>query len=222
MGKIKAVIFDLDGLMLNTEELNGIVFRDVMNKLGHKIPNAVEWYYNNIIGKRADKIFPKIREDFGIEAPHVLIERFREYRAEFFKTNPPQAKKGLIELLNFLKMQGIKTAICSSARLDQIKLKMEKAGVSLDYFDTIIDGSLVKESKPHPESYQTTCEKLNVKPENALALEDSDHGIQSAHGAGIRVILVPDVKIIPSDIKPLAWHIVKSLDLVIPIIKEAL
>jgi len=219
MQKVKAVIFDFDGTMLDSERLNAIVFDKVMIELGYKIPDAYNWYFENAVGSRVDKIMLRMQEDFGIEPNPSFIELYRNYRTEFYKTNPPQAKKGLIELLDFIKSKNLKIAICSSSRLDQIKLKMEKAGVSLDYFDVIVDGTAVRESKPHPEPYQAACRILGVNPKNAIVLEDSSHGIISAHAAGIPVILVPDVKVDPKTQK-LAWHTVESLDLVIPLLKN--
>lgn len=220
--KIKAAIFDLDGLMLDTEASNALIARDVLNEFGFDAPlNFIQWFYENCSGHRdaLKKILPTAYGIDGADA-EAFFKRFIEYRLQYYKSNPPRAKKGLIQLLDFLKAQGIKIGICSASRLDQIFVKMKTADVPLDYFDALTSGDEVKESKPHPQIYQIACEKLGVKPENAIAFEDTDLGVESAARAGMRVILVPDVKPIDVGIEKFSFEIAESLDLAIPILRK--
>lgn len=220
--EIEAVIFDLDGLMLDTEKSNAFIARELLQKLGFNTkPDFIQWYYENCTGHRDafQKIIPAF---FGINGADAEIfpKRLFEYRIQYYKSNPPRAKKGLIQFLDFLKAQGIKMGICSASKLDQIFVKMKMADVSLDYFDAITSGDEVKESKPHPQIYQIACEKLGVKPENAIAFEDTDLGVESASRAGVHVILVPDVKPNAVEIEGLCFGIVDSLDLAIPLLRK--
>ena len=183
--KIKAVISDLDGTILDTEKMNAIVVRDVLSEYGFSIP-------------------------------------IRECRAEYFKTNPVPIMDGLFELLDFLKEQDIKIAICSGSRSDQIRIKLQSAGVPLDYFHTIVGGEMYRESKPHPECYLYSCEKLRVKPQTVLVIEDSDPGVESAYNAGCKVVLVPNDQPNSEQTKKLALCTVKSLREIIPVLREGI
>ena len=118
----------------------------------------------------------------------------RKYMDEDIKINGLRIKKGLKELLSFLKSKNIKIAIASSSEIDYVKEKLKEANIDENIFDSIIGGDMVKIPKPDPYIYAKSCEILNVLPEYTLALEDSDYGIESAYKAGLKPILVPDIK----------------------------
>ena len=219
---IKAVVFNLDGTLLDTEGLNCVATGNILKKFGYDLPNYTAWYHENCAGIGIAKILEKIENAFAITINDKdnLIAGFREYRKDFFKDNPIPIKKGAVELLEFVKKQGLKMAICSGSHTEQIQLKTKTAGLSLDYFDVFVGGDMVGENqKPHPAPYLLTCEKLGVTPQDIIVIEDGNAGIESAHSAGCRIILVPD-GVNSESAKEKAWKIVKSLDLVIPIIKE--
>jgi len=220
--KTVAAIFDLDGLILDTEASNAYVARDVLHEMGlNTAPDFIDWYYSNCSGYR-DCLKETLPKQFGFSRVETekFYNRFIEYRIEYYAINPPRVKKGVIELLEFLKAHGVKMGICSASRFDQIKVKMDLAGASLEYFDAITAGDEVEQSKPHPQIYRIACERLGVKPQNAIAFEDTDLGIQSATSAGMRAILVPDVKPNDSEKIKLAFQTVESLDLAISILEN--
>ena len=103
-------------------------------------------------------------------------------------------KKGLKELISFLKSKNIKIAIASSSSFEKIHTRFGEANLDIKVFDYIIGGDMVTIPKPDPQIYLKSCEILNVKPENAIALEDSDSGIKAAASAGMKAILIPDIK----------------------------
>jgi HAD superfamily hydrolase (TIGR01509 family) len=222
ISKIEAVIFDLDGTMLDTERTNAHMVNNLLCEMGHSVPDFIKWYYNNCAGFGIGKILERLQESIGlkIDDKDVFFQHFREYRIEYYGKNPPSVKKGLIELLNSIKERGTKMAICSGTWSENIQLKMKSAGVSFDYFETIIGGDMAENAKPHPEPYLLTCERLGIKPENVLAIEDSDIGVESAHAAGCKVILVPDAIGNSQKAKEIAWHVVESLDMIIAILRK--
>jgi len=218
MKNIKAVIFDADGLIIDTERTMPFILRDVMAEFGYSPPDFVQWYYKNASGCRDDLVVQKLVKEFGIEVNQATIKRFNEYRDAYYQVNPPQVKPGFFELLDFLKNKRIKLAICSSSRSEQLYNKLELAGVLVSDFDVIIDGSMVENPKPHPQPYLLACKKLGIKPKNAIALEDSNHGIESAYRAGLNVISVPDVQVNDAEKIKLACYTLNSLDKVIALL----
>lgn len=214
--QIEAVIADLDGTILDTELMNAELVRDSLTELGYKMPvNFMEWFFENCAGVGWSKSSVKLINTFNINKADLdsFSKVFDRKRKEYVETNEIAKKKGLFRLLDFLKAKGIKIAICTSSRKQEIQLfKLHHAGVSADYFETIVTGDMVKEIKPHRELYLLTCEKLGVKPENAIALEDSDLGVEAAFNAGVRVILIPDHMKNSDRAKQMAWKIVDSLD----------
>lgn len=219
---IEAVIFDMDGLMINSEFLNAKAFVYAMQKFGFDFPGSLEWYFEYGCGNRRDKTVERIRSKLPPDADfQKLIKEFVEYRTQLLKSEL-RPQKGLFELLEFLKSKNIKMAIATSGIIEEVDLKLGSAGIPTSCFQTIIFGFDVKEPKPHPEVYQIACKRLGVEPQNAIALEDSDYGIESAVSAGLRVILVNDVKINdPKSVKK-AFEVVDSLDKVVSILERTL
>ena len=208
----------MDGTIFDTERSMAIIVRDVMMEFGYNPPNFIEWYYQNASGNRDDVVVGKLVKKFGIDINQTVINRFNEYREAYYIAYPPQVKEGFFELITFLKSKKIKIGICSNSKRPQILNKLQLSGILMGDFDIIIDGSMVEKPKPYPDPYLLACKKLGVKPKHAIALEDSDHGVESAYRAGLVPILIPDVQVNSPEKKALAKHIVKSLDEVIGII----
>ena len=101
-------------------------------------------------------------------------------------------KEGLYELLRFLKEVNIKRAVATSSSHDRTLKNLRGAGI-LEDFQAVITGGMVTEAKPSPEIYLKACAALEVPPDKALALEDSYNGIRSAHDAGMKVVMIPDL-----------------------------
>lgn len=138
-------------------------------------------------------------------APQHLKEMFRDpdldytairnYRkqimGECLKKNGIEIKKGAIELLDYLKAQGIRRAIATAT--DQVRTEQYLKQLGLyDYFDQIICATMVEHGKPSPDIYQYACRQLALLPEECIAVEDSPNGVCSAYGAGCNVVMVPD------------------------------
>ena len=212
----KAVIFDMDGLMIDSERVTYNEYVKKLAQLGHH--DFTEELYRNCLGKNKQGICQVFIDHYGQDFPmdevwddvHVWIdESLRQYVPK---------KKGLVELLEYLKANNYKTIVATSsgrARVDEIL----KNGNLTEYFDDSICGDEVTHGKPHPEIFLTACQKLDVKPDEALVLEDSEAGILAAHDGHIDVICVPDMKYPEPQFVEKVTKIVDSLDEVIDYLK---
>ena len=212
----KAVIFDMDGLMIDSERVTYNEYVKKLAQLGHH--DFTEELYRNCLGKNKQGICQVFIDHYGQDFPmdevwddvHVWIdESLRQYVPK---------KKGLVELLEYLKANNYKTIVATSsgrARVDEI---LKNADLT-KYFDDTICGDEVTHGKPHPEIFLTACQKLDVKPEEALVLEDSEAGILAAYDGRIDVICVPDMKYPEPQFVKKVTKIVDSLDEVIDYLK---
>ena len=212
----KAVIFDMDGLMIDSERVTYNEYVKKLAQLGHH--DFTEELYRNCLGKNKQGICQVFIDHYGQDFPmtevwddvHVWIdESLRQYVPK---------KKGLVELLEYLKANNYKTIVATSsgrARVDEI---LKNADLT-KYFDDTICGDEVTHGKPHPEIFLTACQKLDVKPEEALVLEDSEAGILAAYDGHIDVICVPDMKYPEQQFVEKVTKIVDSLDEVIDYLK---
>lgn len=212
----KAVIFDMDGLMIDSERVTYNEYVKKLAQLGHH--DFTEELYRNCLGKNKQGICQVFIDHYGQDFPmtevwddvHVWIdESLRQYVPK---------KKGLVELLEYLKANNYKTIVATSsgrARVDEI---LKNADLT-KYFDDTICGDEVTHGKPHPEIFLTACQKLDVKPEEALVLEDSEAGILAAYDGRIDVICVPDMKYPEPQFVEKVTKIVDSLDQVIDYLK---
>lgn len=212
----KAVIFDMDGLMIDSERVTYNEYVKKLAQLGHH--DFTEELYRNCLGKNKQGICQVFIDHYGQDFPmtevwddvHVWIdESLRQYVPK---------KKGLVELLEYLKANNYKTIVATSsgrARVDEI---LKNADLT-KYFDDTICGDEVTHGKPHPEIFLTACQKLGVAPEDALVLEDSEAGILAAYDGRIDVICVPDMKYPEPQFVEKVTKIVDSLDQVIDYLK---
>lgn len=186
----RAVIFDLDGLMFDSER-EVMVAWDITGekmgygKLGHNIYHT--------LGLNKDSRMAYFKEHYGADFPYETFQtNYRIEAHKYARENHSQAKPGLYELLEGLKASGIPMAVASSSSPEHARTYLDRNRVR-EYFQVILTGDMVTKAKPDPEMYLTVCEKLRVRPEDALVLEDSYHGIRAAFAAHIPVIMVPDL-----------------------------
>ena len=192
---IKAVIFDMDGLMFDTERLQIQAWDYAgeklgLGKMGHMVYKTLGM---NIESSR--EIFVQEYGDKLIEED--LIRHARVFFNDYYEKNGIPIKTGLIELLSYLKENNYRLAVATSSSQKTVFSHFERVNIK-EYFDVIVCGDMIKNSKPAPDIYLKACELLEVNPSECLALEDSPNGIRSAFSAGLKPVMIPDL-IDPTD-----------------------
>lgn len=204
----QAVVFDMDGVIFDTERLVIEFWKEVAKK--HNIPN-VEHTCIQCLGTNRVRTREIFLENYGADFP---FDPYRAEVTELFNTHykgvPLPTKPGIRELLNYLQEQDIKVGLASSTAQHLVRDEIGTAGL-LPYFQTLVCGDMVEHSKPAPDIFLKACEILNAAPTKSIAIEDSFNGIRSAHCAGMTPIMVPD-QVQPTDeIRTLAFHVMPSL-----------
>jgi len=208
---VHGVIFDMDGLLLDSESLamEALVF--AAKDLNYDVPMS---FCRKMIGVPADGCRKMVRDTYGDDFP---LERFFELQEvhlrNFVDTGKLALKKGVIPLLDLLDTYKLPRAIATSS--SRVRTDHHLKLVNLfDRFDAIVTRDDVSKGKPDPEPYLTAARKIGINPANALALEDSHSGARAAHAAGIRVIVVPDLLEATDEIRGKALAVVKDLTIV--------
>lgn len=188
---IKAIIFDMDGLMIDSERVTYECYKKYLANLGMEI---TEEFYKTLLGQTKAVCKEKFLKQYGDEFPYEdSIKTVHEMMAARFLEEGIPVKKGLLELLKYLKKNDYKTIVATSSERKRVDVILKNAGIS-QYFDDSICGDEVENGKPNPEVFLKACSKLGVFTEDALVIEDSEAGIKAAFDGGIKVICVPDMK----------------------------
>ena len=195
MKDIKAVLFDCDGLMFDTERISQKMWTDEAALCGVTLPPD---FFVRITGGASDEDRAYIHAIPGFDKLFSVRSR-RRFDNEYWKQYAPDGlnKPGLTELFAWLNEHGYKIAICSSSRRTYVETLISTVTGGLKY-DEIICGDMVKKTKPDPEIFLTAAGKLGIRPENCLVLEDSRQGIFAADAAGMHSCFIQDT-IIPDD-----------------------
>lgn len=205
---VDAVIFDMDGLLFDTERVALETYREAATHLS--IATATEELFITFVGKNWKTTRTLMSEALGQEDTGRMLEAWPPiFRARVDALGIPQ-KPGAGAILEFVNKRGLRVALATSAGGPKARRQLEGAGL-IGYFRTIASGDEVLHGKPAPDLYLLAAERLEVRPETCIALEDSEAGVEAAHAAGMRVIMVPDLKQ-PSDrIRRLTTAVAASL-----------
>ena len=206
---MKTVIFDMDGLMFDTEMVFSLAWDYAGEKLGIGKVGYMNLRFLGLKDAYDERIWKaEVGEKFNAEE---LKKYTKEFIKNYCENNRVPVKKGLYMLLNYLKVNDYKLAVCSSSSFNSVIHHLKSADV-YNYFDIIVSGDMVSKAKPDPEIYLKACEMLNVDPKDCYALEDSKNGLLSAHNAGCTPIMVPDLIEPDEEIKSFVSLIFKDLD----------
>ena len=186
----KAVIFDMDGVIFDSERM----VLDCWEKVGEKYHlSDIREVLTECIGTNKERTKEIIYEHYGESfAYDKLAKEASLLYHDAVKADGLPVKKGVRELLEYLKQNEISVGLASSTRLAVVEEELKQAGL-YDYFLVVVGGDQLKRSKPNPDIYLMTCEKMKVLPKDAYAIEDSYNGIRAAHSAGMMPVMVPDI-----------------------------
>lgn len=184
------IIFDMDGLMFDTEKVVIKAWDYAGEKIG--VGKAGFMVYKTLGMNRAasNNVW---KEEFGDRYSEEGLRKYtKEFLKKYYDENTVPVKKGLYVLLDFLKSKQCKMAVASSSARHEVEKYLKDTGVK-DYFLDIVCGDMIENSKPEPDIYLKACELIGAEPENCYALEDSKNGLLSAYRAGCKPIMIPDL-----------------------------
>ena len=203
------VIFDMDGLILDTERVARIAWQEAALLYGHTMSDIL---FATLIGRTHQASIELVREAFGPafdfeSASHKCNELFENY----VEKNGLPVKPGVRELLEALAERKIPVAVATSTRDSNARLRLEQVGL-LGYFSVLVGGNEVTHGKPEPDIYLEAIRRLGIDAAASYALEDSHAGVRSARAAGLNVIMVPDIVPPTPEIAALTVLVAPSLD----------
>ena len=206
---IKAIIFDMDGLMIDSERVTFECYQEILKGMNLTMD---EEFYKTLLGKPLKGIYQRFYDVYGNDFPiEDVIKDVHALMAKRFETEGVPIKTGLKSLLEYLKENNYKTIVATSSNRDRVDTILSQAQIT-DYFDDSICGDEVTKGKPNPEVFLKSCQKLGVNVDEAIVLEDSEAGIQASYDAGIKVICIPDMKYREKQYEEKTFKILKDLN----------
>lgn len=214
--KIKGVIFDMDGLMIDTEKLLTRFWIEAAQEHGF---NMTMEHVLGIRSLAAKYAIPKLQGIFGENFDYKAIRSRRiELMNDYIIKNGIEKKKGLDELLEYLKGK-YRIAVATATDYERTEMYLKKIGI-FDCFDKIICGPMVENGKPAPDIYLKASNELGLEPSECMALEDSPNGITAAFNAGCIPVMVPDLSQPDKEIQEMLYAKADSLYDVIDILQK--
>jgi beta-phosphoglucomutase family hydrolase len=186
MAEIKAVIWDMDGVIADTAPYHLNAWQEVFGKRGVKF---TEEDFKRNFGRRNDTI---VRATLGEEISQSEVDAIAREKEETFRSRAGQKIKtfpGVVELLQSLRKQGFKLAIASSTPIENIRLITGSLGID-NRFQSIVTGQDVTEGKPSPQGFLLAAQRLGVEPRNCIVIEDAVAGVAAAKRAGMRCLAI--------------------------------
>jgi len=207
---IKAIIFDMDGLIFDTESVWKKAYK-VANKKFHT--HLSEKYRQKFCGIKEEECIKIMQEDH----PALNAEEYRVFTYEYvtneYETKGSKIKKGFLTLISYLKDNNIPTALVTGSKFCRITTLFGHHKVDYNkMFDVILSSENYKNGKPHPEPYLLASEKLGISPNECLVLEDSSNGIISANKAGCKSIMVVDLIKPTKEVANMCLKVVRNLE----------
>ncbi len=185
----KAVVWDMDGLLLDTERISLVAWHEGAAALGLSLSEDL---FRDLIGRNGAGIRARLLELLGPEVDGPELFRLASLSYRRLLENGPPLKPGAKQCLQLLRQLRVPQAVATSTSRPLAETKLAHHGL-LELLDALVTGDQVARGKPEPEPYLLAAQRLGVPPQLCLAFEDSVAGIQSAHAAGLYTILVPDL-----------------------------
>lgn len=195
----KGAIFDMDGVLFDTERLYQKTWNLVAVQMGQKISST---FQNDIGGTNGEAMRTVIRKHYPAVDPDTFISACLDQLQEIEKTYVPE-KPGLRPFLEYLQANNVKMAVASSSPIYMIENNLQVAGIE-SYFAAVVSGSQVARGKPEPDIFLYAAEQLGLAPEECYVFEDSFNGIRAGVAAGCTTIMIPDLFEPTEEIRQLA------------------
>ncbi len=214
---VQGVLFDMDGLMFDTESVYTIYWQEMVKEKGY--PPLDSDMLNKLRGATPEQHRSNLFKWYGADAEtsNDIIFGCYERVAKHLVTHDIAEKAGLRALLDALRKKGIPAALATGTHRDRTEAILAKTGLR-EHFSGIVCGDEVTLGKPNPEIFLRAAATLGLSPENCIVLEDSFNGIRAAHAAGAQPVMVPDLAQPTEEIRALCAHVFETLDEVIALL----
>ena len=216
---LKAVIFDMDGLMIDTERLTVKIWGKLGKEYGYEnIPEAAP----HTMGLRKDVSKKYFSDHFGKDFPNdEFMGKTGKLSMEYMKAHGVPVRPGIFELLDYLKSKKLLLAVATSTAHERTMFCLNDIGAA-KYFDKIVCGEMVEKSKPDPDIYLKVAASIGVTPAECAVFEDSPNGATAGVAAGMMTIMVPDIAVPDDKLRRGLYACVNSLTEAIPVIENIL
>ena len=191
MNNIKGLVFDMDGVIFDTEKVYLHTWTKVFHQHGYEMSKDV---YISVMGTGRENVKKVFLETFGQDLP--IEEMYKEKDEQLLKVvrkGQVPLKLGVKELLSAARQNGYKIALATSSRRERLDIQLKTKNME-EYFDVIVCGDDISKGKPDPEIFLKACYKLKLKPENCIVIEDSLAGIKGAYNGKFIGFHVEDLK----------------------------
>lgn len=203
---MRGAIFDMDGILFDTEKLYQETWREVGAEMGVTLPYE---FTLAVSGASKGDVFRAIRKFYHTDDPERVADEVYN-RMAVKQEAPLPIKPGVPEILKAFRERGVRTSVASSTYHEQVRKNLERNGL-LPYFDAVVSGDEVKRAKPDPEIFLKAAKKIDVPPEECYVFEDSFNGIRAAHAANACAVMVIDLMEPDEEIRELADHVFNSM-----------
>ena len=204
---VEAVIFDMDGLLLDTETVYRRAMIASASGLGYDFP---EEFCHSMVGTAETEIHAILRQRFGTDFPIPRLFEDCEVQMGLLLEAGVPVKAGAAELISDLAARDLPMAVATSTFRRIAEHHLQRAGL-LDHFAAVCTREDVTRGKPHPDLFLAAAEKLGVRAERCLVLEDSYPGVRAAHASGAMAIMVPDMLPATDELRALCVAVVRDL-----------
>lgn len=206
---ISAVVFDMDGLLLDTEPIYKAAWQQASAELGFDLDDLT---HSRFTGRTTADCEQELVRRFGTDFPMARFrERWRELWRLFVESGGIPTKTGLRAFLSFVKDEALLSAVATSTDAHFAGFSLRSAGIA-DCFDALVSGDQVARGKPAPDIYLEAARRLGCDPVECVALEDSDAGVLAANAAGMVTVCIPDLKPPSDEAAAVATRVLATLD----------
>ncbi len=215
--KIRGVISDMDGVILDSEKLYVRFWCEAAEFYGYPMETR---HALGIRSMARPFAIERLQGWFGKDFDYDLVRNKRiELMDEYVSIHGIQAKQGAKTLLDWLKANGYRVALATATPVDRASVYLSDVGL-LRYFDEVCSARQVKKGKPEPDIYLYAANKLGISPEECMALEDSPNGVRSAAAAGCKTVLIPDLDNPADELDGLLFAVADNIENVIDILSD--
>lgn len=204
---VKAVVFDMDGLMVDSEALWWKACSKTSAAMGTELPYEV---FLSIVGLAAQPTYERLATHFGAGFDMAAWQAAMRAEMKAMHAAGVALKTGVVEMLDALDALGLPRAVATSSSRETLEASLDPHGLT-GRFQAIVTRESVRRHKPHPAPYVAAAAALGVHPADCLALEDSHNGVRSAAAAGMMTVMVPDLLAPTDEIRGLCVRIAQDL-----------